>query len=230
MMQLRNESQIAGLQRFFKTGPGQYAEGDLFLGIKVPITRKVVSEMWRTTDWNELEACVNSRYHEVRLAALLVLVQQFKHSKDESFRQQCVNFYLNHPRSVNNWDLVDLSCYELLGVWALDHDRTFLYDLAVKGPTLWEKRIGLVSTMQLLRHHQLDDTYAIAGLYLQQQPLHDLLQKALGWLLREAGKRDGDRLRNWLNLHYDELPRTSLRYAIERFDADERRSWLARKR
>ena len=220
----QDPSQVEGLSRFFKTGKGQYGEGDLFLGIKVPVTREVVKQCWQETSFDDLETCIVSEYHEMRLAALLTLVQIFKHAKkDKVLQQQCVDFYIAHTQYINNWDLVDLSCYELLGAWLLDKDRTLLYNLARNGKTIWEQRIGMVSTMQCLRHGQLDDTYAIAEIFLAKpQPLHDLLQKAVGWLLREAGKRDEQRLKDWLRSRYQTMPRTMLRYAIEKFSEEER--------
>ena len=290
MLAKADPSQVAGLSRFFKTGPGQYGEGDKFLGIKVPVTREVVRGLWRETDFGQIEECIGSEYHELRLAALLTLVQIFSHArKDAALQQRCIDFYLNHLQFVNNWDLVDLSCYELLGQWLLADDssagpsiaqradggpgghpcaskradsciaqradgglgghpcasqradsciaqradggpgghpsrsRNLLYDLARNGRTIWEQRIGIVSTMQFIRHGQLDDTYAIAEIFLEKpQPLHDLLQKAVGWLLRDAGKRDPDRLRRWLSLNGPGMPRTMLRYAIEKFPPEER--------
>lgn len=220
----QDPAQAEGLSRFFKTGKGQYGEGDKFLGIKVPVTREVVKQCWQETSFEDLEACIASEYHEMRLAALLTLVQIFKHAKkDKALQQRCVDFYLSHTQYINNWDLVDLSCYELLGTWLLDKDRTLLYDLARNGKTIWEQRIGMVSTMQFIRHGELDDTYAIADVFLEKpQPLHDLLQKAAGWLLREAGKRDERRLKDWLSTRYTTLPRTMLRYAIEKFSLEER--------
>ena len=224
----QDPSQVEGLSRFFKTGKGQYGEGDQFLGIKVPVTREVVKQCWAETSFDDLEACIASEYHEMRLAALLTLVQIFKHAKkDKALQQQCVDYYLSHTQYINNWDLVDLSCYELLGTWLLDKDRTLLYDLARNGKTIWEQRIGMVSTMQFLRHGELDDTYAIADIFLAKpQPLHDLLQKAVGWLLREAGKRDEQRLKDWLSPRYTAMPRTMLRYAIEKFPEDERNRFM----
>ena len=220
--------QAVNLSRFFKTGKGQYGEGDKFLGIKVPVTREVVKQCWQTTSFDDLETCIRSEYHELRLAALLTLVQQFKHAKkDIGLQKHCVDFYLSHTEFINNWDLVDLSCYELLGVWLLDKERSLLYDMARDGKTIWEQRIGIVSTMQFLRHGQLDDTYAIAELFLEMpKPLHDLLQKAVGWLLREAGKRDDQRLKDWLSGRYRTMPRTMLRYAIEKFTEEERLKYL----
>ena len=239
----QDPAQVEGLSRFFKTGKGQYGEGDQFLGIKVPVTREVVKQCWQTTTFDDLEACIASEYHEMRLAALLTLVQIFKHAgkrvsstsivipdSTQNLQQKCVDFYLSHTQYINNWDLVDLSCYELLGTWLLDKDRTLLYDLARDGKTIWEQRIGMVSTMQFLRHGQLDDTYAIADIFLAKpQPLHDLLQKAVGWLLREAGKRDEQRLKDWLLSRYQSMPRTMLRYAIEKFSVEERLGWMKNK-
>ncbi len=242
--------QVPGLSRFFKTGPGQYGEGDKFLGIKVPVTREIVKACWKQTNFDNLEECIRSEYHEVRLAALLTLVQIFTHShKNVSLQQRCIDFYLGHTEYVNNWDLVDLSCYELLGRWLLERDqgrdkdsgqnqdwgqakdrgrdRSLLYDLARDGRTIWEQRIGIVSTMQFIRHGQLDDTYAIADIFLNKpQPLHDLLQKAVGWILREAGKRDEDRLRCYLATNHARMPRTMLRYAIEKFPSEDRSFFL----
>ena len=225
----QDPNQVEGLSRFFKTGKGQYGEGDKFLGIKVPLTREVVKHWWQETSFEDLEVCIASKYHEMRLAALLTLVQIFKHAKKENaLQQQCIDFYLSHTQYINNWDLVDLSCYELLGTWLLDKDRTLLYDLARDGKTIWEQRIGMVSTMQFIRHDQLDDTYAIAEIFLTKpQPLHDLLQKAVGWLLREAGKRNEQRLKDWLSTRYKSMPRTMLRYAIEKFSEEERGYFMA---
>ena len=225
---LADEAQAANLSRFFKTGPGQYGEGDRFLGIKVPMVRTVVKEHWRDTDFAQLEECLDSPYHEVRLAGLLALVQRFHHAKkDPVEQQQCVDFYLAHLPAVNNWDLVDLSCYEILGTWYLTHDAAPLYTLAREGRTIWEQRIGIVSTMMFLRHGRLDDTYAIAEILLHHP--HDLIHKAVGWLLREAGKRDPQRLRQYLDSRCPTMPRTMLRYAIEKFPPEIRQTYLIHK-
>ena len=235
MLAAADPSQVAGLSRFFKTGPGQYGEGDRFLGIKVPVTRSIVRQCWREVDFEELERCIRSEYHEVRLAALLVLTEIFRHQKTEDDRRCCIDFYLSHTDRINNWDLVDLSCYPLLGEWLLDKDRTLLYDLARNGRTLWEQRIGIVSTMTFIRHGQLSDTFAIADILLHHP--HDLIHKAVGWLLREAGKKDGDALRSYLLEtpgpamgsplpRCRQMPRTMLRYAIEKFPDPERQQYL----
>lgn len=225
MMRHADPSQVEGLMRFFKTGPGQYGEGDEFLGIKVPVTRSVVKECWKEVSFDNLEECVTCKYHEVRLAALLALVEIFSHNrKNPDLQKQCVDFYLSHTAYINNWDLVDLSCYPLIGTWLLDRDRTLLYDLARNGKTIWEQRIGMVSTMQFIRHGQTADTYAIADILIAHK--HDLIQKAVGWLLREAGKRNVQELKAWLEPRYRTMPRTMLRYAIEKFPPQERTRWM----
>ena len=271
MLAHADPSQVAGLSRFFKTGPGQYGEGDKFLGIKVPVTREVVRRCWRSVGLTELEECIASEYHEVRLAALLALVEIFRHADRQpsasgvlhrsdkkilatqaplgpsglSSRAACIVFYLRHTDRINNWDLVDLSCYPLLGEWLLDKDRTLLYDLARNGRTLWEQRIGMVSTMNFIRHGQLDDTFAIADILLHHP--HVLIHKAVGWLLREAGKRDQAALLTYLDgpapavsdpsrhsrpdresPRCATMPRTALRYAIERLPEPLRQSYLHR--
>ena len=222
MIKRADPSQVSGLSRFFKTGLGQYGEGDKFLGIKVPVTREVVKACWRDTSMEDIRECIESEYHELRLSALLTLVQIF-HSK-KALRQECVDFYLAHTARINNWDLVDLSCYPLLGEWLLDKDRSLLYSLAREGKTIWEQRIGIVSTMTFIRHGQLDDTFAIADILLHHP--HDLIQKAVGWLLREAGKRDKEALTSFLAGRSAGMPRTMLRYAIEKFPEEERKKYL----
>ena len=227
MISRRDPSQVEGLSRFFKTGPGQYGEGDKFLGIKVPVTREVVKTCWKTIGFTELEECIASEYHEIRLAALLTLVAIFEHArKDPPLQKQCVDFYLSNTEYINNWDLVDLSCYNLLGTWLLDKDRMLLYELAKGGKTIWEQRIGIVSTMAFVRHGQLDDTFALADILLHHP--HDLIHKAVGWLLREAGKRDKGALVSFLDSRCKTMPRTMLRYAIEKFPEPERKRYLER--
>ena len=241
MLSKADPSEVPGLSRFFKTGPGQYGEGDKFLGIKVPVTRAVVKECWRSVSFQDLEECITSPYHEVRLAALLALVEAFSHAgkrppirsgvtstEHGMTKQQCIDFCLSHTAWINNWDLVDLSCYPLLGQWLLDkEDRSLLYDLARNGRTIWEQRIGIVSTMTFIRSGQLTDTFQIADILLHHP--HDLIHKAVGWLLREAGKRDKAALEAWLQPRASQMPRTMLRYAIERFPEEERRRYLVEK-
>ncbi len=226
IVDLRDEAQAVNLARFFRTGPGQYGEGDVFLGLKVPVTRQVVKRLWRTCTFADLEECVGSQFHEVRLAALLVLVQMFQHAKNNPLEQQrCVDFYLSHTLYINNWDLVDLSCYEIVGAWLLDKaDRHLLYELASEGHSLWEQRIAMVSCMAFVRQGQFDDCLAIAD-RLMGHP-HDLIHKAVGWLLREVGKRDRQLLVDYLAPRYRTMPRTTLRYAIEHFPPEIRKDYL----
>lgn len=232
MLSHRDESQVAGLMRFFKTGPGQYGEGDKFLGIKVPVTRAVVKECWKEVSFENLQECILSPWHEVRLASLLCLVEIFSRAgkkKQEDLQKRCVDFYLAHTDRINNWDLVDLSCYSLLGEWLLDKDRSLLYELARNGKNIWEQRIGIVSTMAFVRKNQLSDTYSIADIFLEDSdrvPLHDLLQKAVGWLLREAGKKDEASLRKFLDKRASKMPRTMLRYSLEKFPEPVRKRYL----
>ena len=227
MVSHQNPSQVEGLMRFFKTGVGEYGEGDLFLGIKVPVTREIVKQLWKTTDFQELQKCIESPYHEVRLSALLTLIEIFTHAKqypckasESILQKKCVDFYLSNISHINNWDLVDLSCYKLLGVWLLDKERSLLYDLAKNGKTIWEQRIGMVTTMAFIRKGELQDTFDIADILLSHP--HDLIQKAVGWLLREAGKKNKKALVKFLESRYKTMPRTMLRYAIEKFSSQER--------
>ena len=227
MLAVADPAQVEGLSRFFKTGKGQYGEGDEFLGIKVPVTRSIVKRCWSSVGLDGLEECLASGYHEVRLAALLTLVEIFRHSSKTGIsKKECIDFYLEHTDRINNWDLVDLSCYPLLGEWLLDKDRAVLYDLARNGKTVWEQRIGIVSTMTFIRKGQLTDTFAIADILLDHP--HDLIQKAVGWMLREAGKRDKAALVAWLESRCRKMPRTMLRYAIEKFPPEERERFMAR--
>lgn len=208
MMDCRDESQVDGLMYFFKTGPGEYGEDDRFLGIRMPTTQAIQRQLWRKASMQDLEACITSPWLEVQLAALLTLLQ-IKHArKHMEVLRNCINFYLAHTNSFNNWNLVDLSYCELLGTWLLDKERASFYNLARHGH-LWEQRIAIVTTMQFLRHDETQDTSAIA--YIQLQHPHDLQQKAVGWPLREADKHNEKELITFLDKHHQEMPRTMLR-------------------
>lgn len=224
MVAAANPTAVAGLSRFFKTGVGEYGEGDQFLGIKVPVTRSIVKELKGKVGLNEIEECIRSPYHEIRLAALLMLVEFYKRGD----KKKCVDFYLAHTDYINNWDLVDLSCYEILGNWLLDKNRDILYSLAKNGKSIWERRIGIVTTMAFIRKGEVDDTYAIADIFVEEKNLHDLLQKAVGWLLREAGKREMGKLETWLESRCYKMPRTMLRYAIEKMDSETKKRFMKR--
>jgi len=213
------------LMRFFKTGKGQYGEGDRFLGVKVPQTRTIVKKYAAACSLSDIEKLIVSPFHEVRLAALLLLCRKFKLAKGRPDEQrEYVDVYLAHTAFINNWDLVDLSCYELLGNWLLDKDRALLYELAEPRRTLWENRIAIVTTMQFIRHGEFDDTLALADKLLLHP--HDLMHKPVGWLLREVGKRDRKLLESYLKPRYRTMPRTMLRYAIEKFPEPLRNQYL----
>ena len=225
MMSLQNPAQVDNLSRFFKTGPGEYGEGDKFLGIKVPQTREVVRTCWKGCTLQDVEPLLESQYHEIRMCSLFILVKLFAQARRNPAEQgRIVDFYLAHTQYINNWDLVDLSCHEIVGRWLLDKDKTLLYDLARGGKTIWEQRIAIVSCLAFIREGQVDDAFAIADILLHHE--HDLIQKAVGWLLREAGKRDGRALRDFLASRYGTMPRTMLRYAIEKFPEEERQRYL----
>ena len=225
MIDFQDVNQAAVLKRFFKTGKGEYGEGDMFLGIKVPQIREVVKKYGKTCTLSQLESYIASPYHEIRLCALLILVQKYKDAKNnEELQQQYVDFYLNHTACINNWDLVDLSCYLLLGDWYMNKDKTLLYNMARHGKSIWEQRIAMVSTMQWIRHGKFDDSLKIADILLHHP--HDLMQKAVGWMLREVGKRDEMLLKSFLQTRYLTMPRTMLRYSIEKFSPQERSKYL----
>ena len=222
---LGNPDKAAHLSRFFKTGKGQYGEGYLFLGITVPEQRSIALKYRKATP-PVLAELISSPYHEIRLTGLLILVDQFTKNKDEAFRQTCVDFYLSQTRNINNWDLVDLTCYKLLGVWLEDKDRSQLHHWAVNG-NLWEQRIAIVTCMHFIHQKDFSDFLTIADLLLHHP--HDLIHKAIGWLLREVGKKDKETLTAFLSTRYRTMPRTMLRYAIERFPEEERKAYLAAK-
>ena len=205
------------LPRFFKTGKGEYGEGDHFLGVAVPDTR-TVAKQYKDISLNEIRNLMQSEWHEVRLCALLIMVEKSK-KKDETLRKQLFDLYLSQTSRINNWDLVDLSCRFIVGEFLLDKSRDILYQLA-QSPLLWDTRIAIVSTYAFIRKGQLDDTYVLSDLMMKHP--HDLMHKAIGWMLREAGKRDPERLYDYVMNYRAEMPRTMLRYAIEKFGPKER--------
>ena len=206
---------------FFKTGKGQYGEGDRFIGCTVPETRSVAKAS-RDASFTEIEKLLNDEMHECRLCALAILVEQFKKA-GEAKRKEIFDFYLAHTRSINNWDLVDLSCYHIVGAWLLDKDRSVLYTLAESG-TLWEERIAVVSTMAFIRKNDFNDILRLSEKFLSHK--HDLMHKACGWMLREAGKRDENVLLGFLDKHTTNMPRTMLRYAIEKLSPEQRMHYM----
>lgn len=212
-----------GLSRFFKTGKGQYGEGDIFCGIKVPETRSVVKQCSPQTALNEIDILIHDPVHEVRLCGFLILLQKYTKTKSEEEKAKIIDFYL--PRIVfsNNWDLVDLVAPKILGHWLLNHDRGILYKLS-DSSNLWEQRVAIVCTHTLIAHHEYHDTLSLVN--RQMNHPHDLMQKANGWMLREIGKRDRQVLTDFIEENATKLPRTTLRYAIEHYSPEERERYL----
>ncbi|MCG7983839.1 MAG: DNA alkylation repair protein [Candidatus Thiodiazotropha lotti] len=208
-------------QRFFKTGKGDYGEGDRFLGIRVPILRQQARD-FQQMSLTQVLRCLKSAYHEERLCALLILVRKFA-SGDEKLRERVFRHYLENTRYINNWDLVDSSAYQIVGAYLLTRKREILYQLA-RSDSLWERRIAIIATYQFIKKQQYDDALAIAELLLLDQ--QDLIHKAVGWMIREVGNRDRNRAQMFLNPFYQAMPRTMLRYAIERFPEPLRQGYL----
>ena len=215
-LQVKANSKKAGiLSRFFKTGKGEYGEGDVFLGIVVPEQRKIAKK-YSEPPLKDLKVFLSGRIHEHRLLALLILVIKYKKA-DGPGKKEIFDFYLRHTKHINNWDLVDLSAPNIVGDYLLTRDRSVLYDLA-RSKSVWEKRISALSTLTFIRNNQFDDTFRIVELLIHDK--HDLIHKASGWMLREVGKRDQKAEEVFLKKHYQDMPRTMLRYAIERFEED----------
>lgn len=208
---------------FFKTGPGEYSEGDHFLGIRIPDLRALVKKA-DDIALREVLTLLPSKWHEERFMALLLMERRFECSEEESGRREIVEAYLGNTRWVNNWDLVDASAPSILGQWLLTRKRTVLGEL-VRSENLWERRIAIVSTLTLIRAGDFRETLRLTQRLLKDP--EDLMQKACGWMLREVGKKDREVLTLFLERHAPAMPRTMLRYAIERFPQSERRRWLA---
>jgi 3-methyladenine DNA glycosylase AlkD len=226
LRRLADPVRAAGALRFFKTGPGEYGEGDQFLGITVPDSRSFLprSDALREAD---VLILLRSKWHEERLLALLVLVRRFgKAAKDEAAREHLVRLYLANTEWINNWDLVDSSAPQILGTWLLrrERERAVLRQLACS-KNLWEQRIAILATQALIRDGQFDDTLRLSEHFLTHP--HDLMHKACGWMLREVGSRDEAVLRRFLDQHATQMPRTMLRYSIEKFPEADRSQYLA---
>lgn len=218
---LSNPDAALFAQRFFKTGPGDYAEGDLFRGIRVPVLRKMVPSL-DGTPLPEVIRLLESLFHEDRLLALLMLMRRFAKG-DELVQQHIYDLYLAHTRCINNWDLVDISAEHIVGAFLLCRDKAPLYRLAAS-ESLWERRIAVMATFHFIRKNEFADTLALAELLLDDR--QELLHKATGWMLREIGKRDLPTLESFLKRHYRQMPRVMLRYAIERFPEERRQLYL----
>ncbi len=221
LKKIGNPEQAAISQRFFKTGPGEYGEGDIFIGIKVPVLRKLVKE-YPDLALKDVKTLLRSKYHEERLLALLILVSKFKKG-DVGTRQEIYDLYLKNTSSVNNWDLVDLSAHYIVGPFLTNKSRAPLYRLA-KSKNLWERRIAIMSTFHFIKKGEFSETLKIAEMLLADR--EDLIHKAVGWMLREIGKRRLQSEETFLKKHYQKMPRTMLRYAIEKFPEPKRKRYL----
>lgn len=209
-------------QRFFKTGPGEYGEDDIFLGIRVPDVRKVAKK-FSELSLKETEQLLHSEYHESRLCALIILVSKCKKG-DEGLRKKIYELYLRNTGYINNWDLVDTSAEHIVGSYLMDRDRKVLYQLA-KSNSLWERRIAIMSTFHFIKNNDFRDTLLIAEELLYDT--HNLIHKAVGWMLREVGNKDLEKEEMFLQKHIQKMPRTMLRYAIEKFPEEKRQKYLA---
>jgi len=232
IIEIKKELRIKGslekadiLRRFFKTGKGQYGEGDRFLGVVVPDQRKIAIKFGDLST-KEVELLVESPYHEERLTGLLILISKFSKAKKED-KEKIYNFYLKHTKWINNWDLVDLTAPNIVGEYLKDKDKTMLMKLAYS-KDLWERRIAILSTFAFIKDRKHEETLRISRILLKDN--NDLIHKAVGWMLREVGKRCGEeKEEEFLQKHYKTMPRTMLRYAIERFPEEKRKSYLNKK-
>ncbi|MBU1086686.1 MAG: DNA alkylation repair protein [Candidatus Omnitrophica bacterium] len=209
------------LQSFFKTGKGQYARGDVFLGITVPKIRHIAKQ-FSDLENNDILELLKSKYHEQRLLALLIWVEQFS-SAEQKIKTQIYQLYIKHTKYINNWDLVDLSAPKIIGSFLFNTQRDILYKFA-KSPQLWQKRIAIVATYYFIKQNDFADTFKIARILLTDK--HDLIHKAVGWMLREAGKINLAKEEEFLGKYYKNMPRTMLRYAIEKFPEEKRLKYL----
>lgn len=225
MIKQKRQDKAEHLSYFFKTGKGQYGEGDLFLGIDVPDTRKMAKD-YVHLNLNEISKILTNKYHEIRLAGLLILVNKYQKANKKE-QKEIFDFYLKNYKSINNWDLVDLSAYHIVGDYLLDKDKNILEKLA-KSKNLWQKRIAIISTFAFIQKGQGEWTFRIVKI-LMQDP-NDLIHKACGWMLREVGKKVSDKeLKKFLDEWGTKMPRTMLRYAIEKFEEKERLYYLNKK-
>jgi len=208
--------------RFFKTDKGEYGYGDIFLGVRAPKIR-LIAKKHINLSIADMKILIKSKYHEERFLGLIILVNKYSKAKDKKTKNQLYNIYISSFKYINNWDLVDVTCSHVIGKHLMDKDRSILYTWA-ESEDLWTKRIAIVSTHCFIRKNDLQDTFKIAEILLNDN--HDLIHKAVGWMLREAGKRDLEKEEIFLKKHYNTMPRTMLRYAIERFPEAKRQGYL----
>jgi len=221
LQELGSREKAKVLQRFFKTGPGEYGEGDVFIGVKVPELRKLAKEYQEITV-KEVKQLLKSAIHEERLLALFILVRKYSKG-NETEKKRIYELYLKNTQFINNWDLVDGSAHHIIGAFLVDKSKEPLYSLA-KSKNLWERRISIISTFYFIKHDKHAETLKISEILLTDE--QDLIHKAVGWMLREIGKRHMPTVENFLRKHYKRMPRTMLRYAIEKFPEDKRQGYL----
>lgn len=219
---LADSSRAKLLQKFFKTGKGEYGEGDLFLGITVPDSRSIAKHYSSVISLADIKIMLQSKFHEERLAALLILVDKYEKSTAEA-KPFLADFYLSNSQFINNWDLVDLSAPKILGDYLLSRSRAILYELS-QSKNVWKRRIAIISTFIFIRNNQFADTLKLSELLMNDS--HDLIHKAIGWMLREVGKKDEEVLTSFLDDHYKRMPRTMLRYAIERLSKEQKEHYM----
>lgn len=213
-------------QRYFKTGKGEYGEGDKFLGLILPVMRSLSKKYYRLITISDLEQMIKNPWHEIRVMALMIADMQFAKG-DDGMKEKMFSFYISNAEYINNWDLVDISAPNIVGKYLINNqDRKILYEFA-GSKNLWKKRISIISTLSFIRTGQFDDTVKLAEILLHDK--HDLIHKAVGWMLREMGKRDIDKLRSFLDKYGHEMPRTMLRYSIEKMIPSERKKYLEKK-
>ncbi|MDK2789795.1 MAG: hypothetical protein PWP15_302 [Methanothermococcus sp.] len=217
ILELADEKNAEQYKRFFKTGKGEYGEKDKFLGVRVPNLRKIAKK-YKNIDYDDILELLKSEFHEERLTALFILIHKFK--KD---RETVYNIYINNLKYVNNWDLVDTTAPHIVGAHLFDKDKSILYKLA-NSKILWERRVAILSTFYFIKKNEFKDTIEISKILLNDK--EDLIHKAVGWMLREVGKRDINVLEDFLKMHYKNMPRTMLRYAIEKFPEEKRKKYL----
>jgi 3-methyladenine DNA glycosylase AlkD len=209
--------------RFFKTGPGQYGEGDKFLGLTMP-EQRIIAKKYVNTPLNEIEELIQSPYHEHRMTGLIILTYKYLNA-DEKLKKEIYNLYIDNYNQINNWDLVDVTAPNIVGNYLLDKDKKILYDFATSNH-LWKKRISIISTFTFIKNKQFEDTLKISEILLNDN--HDLIHKAVGWMLREMGKRDEKKLTDFLDKYYKTMPRTMLRYSLEKLDKNKKDFYMGR--
>ncbi|MGI9515580.1 MAG: DNA alkylation repair protein [Pirellulaceae bacterium] len=219
-----NPEKAAFYPRFFKAGPGEYAEGDKFLGVVVPDQRKVARQ-FPDLPRNQVDKLLDDPYHECRLTGLLILVHQFERTESEAARKEIVDYYLSRTDAINNWDLVDASAHKILGVYLSDKANRKILDRLSRSRDLWEQRIAVIATLPLIKQGEFDDTLRLCERLIDHP--HDLIHKATGWMLREVGKENNKVLDAFLDQYAAEMPRTMLRYSIEKMPESKRKKYLA---